>query len=764
MTGEPSEDSEVASLRRRIGELEERLQQADSRRDRQARHSQAVQQLRERVWEMRSGQDLHLVVETIGAALREVGVPHHEYGVNLIAADGAIHQWTSTGRKRSYQELPADPGSVIHAFRAGGEVVYRRDLLAEDPHGELELYARLPQGVRRSVIDVPFDRGTLAVNAFEPEAFSEDHVALLRRIGRIVDNALQRWEDLDRLDRRRVELAESTQRLHERERLLRAFHETSKALLTSLDLDHILDTLSMQIIEAGVFRSTMIALVDHDSESVRVVRSFLRERRADGTWAPVENVDRRIGLEYNLTDTNITAEVARTGVMQVLAGWDGRYEQGLRDITDPRSVAYVRPVVHAGRTVAVLATGSDPEERDEMLRRIEDLSPFFDLVAIALHHARLYVSLQERERELRQLQKMEVMGELTAGIAHNFNNLMQAVSGNLELALEEIEGEPKERVEDARRVVLKQAELVRQLMAYSQRRALAPHAAVDVAGLLDSVSNICRSTFDRRIDLQLHVASDLPPLLGDASQLEQALLNLCLNARDAVLEPGIEEPRVDLVAENRHTDGHVDIVVRDNGSGITRADRERIFDPFYTTKDVGSGTGLGLSIVHGIVRQHGGQIRCESQLGGGTEFRLSLPTTARPRPEPPESDRPAPARGDERILVVEDEEAVRTTVALVLDRLGYDVLVAADGEEGLALLARQERPVDLILLDLSMPRMSGDQMLDHLDPETAPPVILFTGYATPAAVQERVAAVLEKPLGPRILMRCVRAVLDGTPV
>jgi CheY-like chemotaxis protein len=191
--------------------------------------------------------------------------------------------------------------------------------------------------------------------------------------------------------------------------------------------------------------------------------------------------------------------------------------------------------------------------------------------------------------------------------------------------------------------------------------------------------------------------------------------------------------------------------------------RDRAFDPFFTTKDVGQGTGLGLSIVQGIVHQHQGRVVCESEPDHGTTVDVLLPAaTERPASDTPPKDAAKAAKGGgtETILVVEDEEEVRLVLTRTLERRGYRVLSAADGVEGLEVLEREGR-VDLMLLDLSMPRLTGGEVLRRLAPETAPPVILLTGYAPDPDIAEGAVAMLEKPIGPRDLLDCVREILDA---
>jgi signal transduction histidine kinase len=274
----------------------------------------------------------------------------------------------------------------------------------------------------------------------------------------------------------------------------------------------------------------------------------------------------------------------------------------------PEDTSYFIPIVHNDSVVAVLAAASEPGEREEMLRKIEFLGPFFDLFAIALHHAHLYHNLQERERELRESKKMEIMGVLMAGIAHNFNNLLQGVIGNIDFALEAPEEAP-ELIERALRSSDSLAEMVRQLMSYSRKGFASERVSTDLAVVVDSVSRVCRSSFDRRIELVVRVADDAPQVDGNAGQLEQVLLNFCVNARDGLVDITGRTPRIEIDVGPAIVDGRdmALMQVRDNGIGIEPAVQARIFDPFFTTKEVGRGTGLGLSSVQGIVRGHGGR-------------------------------------------------------------------------------------------------------------------------------------------------------------
>ena len=766
---------QVAAAQQQVAELEASIQR---RRD----YEQAIRQLRAAVWSMRKTTDLAEVVDAVRACLDTAGLNYGGYGVNLVEGSANGERLTQYARgpegSRFFRvrDLP-EPNLMSRLWR-GGAVVYRRDLLADDPFGELEAWAGRRGPLRRSVIDVPFSHGTLGVNSLEPNAFSDADVAFLERIAEVLAEAMQRWSDLDQLaqrnaelaaqleaDRRRtVELSEANTQLEDKDRILTAFHEVAKALLGTLDLEKVLDTLAMQVIEAGIFRSVMVALVDEERHSVCVVRGFARERLPNGEWEATYTRQQFDGTEYDLDDPNITAEVARMGRMEVIVGWDERFDARFRNEghTD-QQVYYFVPVMHNDRTIAVLATGSHVNEREQMLGHIEASRPFFDLVAIALYHARLYADLQKREQQLREAQRMQVMGELTAGIAHNFNNLLQALVGNLKLAMEEeVSESARELLRNAIEATDNQAELVRQLMAYSRHGVHPERRPVDLEAVVESVGRVCRQTFDRRVEVLTRVAPGLPPVHGDAAQLEQVLLNLSMNARDAVADLAGRQPQILIEADQMEEDEplRVRLRVRDNGAGIDDDIQGRVFDPFFTTKDVGRGTGLGLSIVHGIAQQHGGRVTCASRVGVGSTFEVQLPASQdRLRPEaPPTSARPP--GGTETILLIEDEEAVRRVARRALERYGYTVLMARDGQEGLEVLEREDSNVDLMLLDLSMPRMTGQEVLRRMDPDRAPPVILFSGYATEEDANVGAAAILEKPIGPRELLACIREILD----
>ncbi len=368
------------------------------------------------------------------------------------------------------------------------------------------------------------------------------------------------------------------------------------------------------------------------------------------------------------------------------------------------------------------------------------------------------------EEQLNQVQKMEAIGQLTAGVAHNFNNVLGIILPNVELCLRSASPAIAARLADIAHAAERGAEMVRQLMLFARRDEAARKEPVDLAECAQRTADICRATFDRRIAFDLFVAKDLPCALANAGQIEQVLLNVCLNARDALEEAGSPAPRIALRLEPGRP-GMLRMRVSDNGPGMDEATRAHVFEPFFTTKNVDRGTGLGLASAYAIVAAHRGRIACESRFGEGTTFEIELPTTDQ-RPPEPAADEPAAALGgSETVLLIEDEPLVRAAVRDLLELGGYRVLEACDGVEGIATFERERPEVDAVIVDRSMPGLSGEQVLDRLV-EIAPeiPVVILSGHPGRADRLPRASAVLAKPTSYDTLLRTIRAVLDRSPV
>ncbi len=392
---------------------------------------------------------------------------------------------------------------------------------------------------------------------------------------------------------------------------------------------------------------------------------------------------------------------------------------------------------------------------------------------------RQQAAFDDAQEALRQAQKMEAVGQLTGGIAHDFNNLLAAMSGSLQvMKMQMAKGkrEGLERyIEMCERSVRSAASLTQRLLAFSRRQTLDPRP-VDVNRLVAGMQDLIARTVGPTVDLQVAAAPDLWAARIDPSQLENALLNLCINARDAMMPQG---GRLVIITANQVLDErnaheyelppgeYLVLGVADSGSGMPPELLKRIFDPFFTTKPLGQGTGLGLSMVYGFVRQSGGQVRVQSVPGQGTTMHLYLP-----RHQGHAQEEAAAARHDlapgagETVLVIEDEHTIRELVSEVLAEAGYRVLLADSGPTGLHLLQGPER-IDLLLTDVGLPGgLNGRQVADA--GRTVRPglkVLFITGYAEKAAVgnglMEEGMAILTKPFEIPHLVNKVRQMLDG---
>jgi two-component system NtrC family sensor kinase len=380
------------------------------------------------------------------------------------------------------------------------------------------------------------------------------------------------------------------------------------------------------------------------------------------------------------------------------------------------------------------------------------------------------------EQQLRQAQKMEAVGRLAGGIAHDFNNMLMAIVGYASLGRElAAEGSEQRYYGDQVLVAAEKAtDLTRQILAFSRKQVMSP-APVDVNGIILGLGKIIGRLLGEDIEVSLNLTGAELVALADRAQIEQVLMNLATNARDAMPAGGrlvIGTQAVACDAQSAATHGleqtgrHALITVSDTGSGIDEETRQRIFEPFFTTKELGKGTGLGLSIVYGIVKQHHGQISVYSEVGRGTTFRIYLPLTESVAAEQPAGSAPAAPGGTETVLLAEDNEDVRGLASRVLGDAGYRVLAARDGAEAVRLFAEHEAAIDLCLLDVVMPRRSGREALEEIR-KRRPLVraIFMSGYAAdilddPAGVGRGVA-LLSKPLLPQELLRKVRETLDA---
>ena len=386
---------------------------------------------------------------------------------------------------------------------------------------------------------------------------------------------------------------------------------------------------------------------------------------------------------------------------------------------------------------------------------------------------------RELEHQFRQAQKMEAVGRLAGGVAHDFNNLLTVIRSYADLVLLELADNDPKRGEllEIRGAADRAAALARQMLAFSRKQVLLPRA-FDFNDLVKGFEAMLSRALPADVRPILRLSRTLGVMKADTGQIEQVLMNLALNAADAMPEGGeltIETANatLDTGYAQRHagvTPGeYVMLAVSDTGTGMDAATREHIFEPFYTTKPVGKGTGLGLSTVYGIVKQNGGHIWVYSELGHGTTFKLYFPRVyepiSAPRSIPAGVRTPGTESPTETVLVVEDDPSVRTTLVRILRRQGYTVLPAAHGGEAMRIAAAHPGAIDLVISDLMMPEMSGREFVDRFSatrPDTS--VLFMSGYTDDDAQQRGLfgehRAFIEKPFTVDQITRKVREVLD----
>jgi len=399
-------------------------------------------------------------------------------------------------------------------------------------------------------------------------------------------------------------------------------------------------------------------------------------------------------------------------------------------------------------------------------------------VAVIEGIARDVTERRKLEEQLRQAQKMEAVGQLAGGIAHDFNNLLTVITGYADMALPKLHrSDPlRQDIEEIRRAGQRAAALTRQLLAFSRRQIVTP-GVLDLNEIVAEMENLLRRTIGENIELVTVPAQALGRIKADPGQIEQIIMNLVLNSRDAMAEGGkltIETSNADLDATyvSKHVavqpGRYIMLAVSDTGCGMNEETQSRIFEPFFTTKEQGKGTGLGLATIYGIVKQCGGTISVYSELGHGTTFMIFFPEmTGIEEAVQPEV---APARvpgGIETVLVVEDDEMVRRLSCLVLKEKGYNVLEARHGGEALLTCERHLGPIHLMVTDVIMPQMGGRELAQRLAPlHPEMKVLYLSGYASNAIVHQGTllpgVAFLQKPFAPGALTRKVREVLDAS--
>ena len=542
-------------------------------------------------------------------------------------------------------------------------------------------------------------------------------------------------------------------------------------------------------------RTSKMPLRDTENKVIGVLGTYEditeRKRQEEALRQSEENLTITLNsIGDGVIATDAEGRITRMNpVAEQLTGWSAIEAAGhslaeVLHLVDPDTHEKVEPPAEfvmrekgkAGFESRRILVGKDGTER----LIAESTAPLRDLEEKILGVVLVLRDVTE-EHALQQLvhhsQKMEAIGQLAGGVAHDFNNLLQAIQGYAETALSQLSANhPIEMdLKEVIKATEKAAALTRQLLAFGRRGTL-QRKHLNLNLVVDELTKMLRRVIGEHVELKVQTGQDLKPISADPAQIEQILVNLCINARDAMPDGGLLtiatcNVHFDPTERQRHpwaqADDYVLLTVTDTGRGISSEVKERVFEPFFTTKKVGGGTGLGLAVVYAIVERHEGMIELESEVGRGTNFRIFLPAS---QAEPTEAATPetkiAPEvkGGSETILVAEDDPVVRDLTMQILERAGYRLIVAKDGAEASDLFVRHAQEIDLVILDVIMPKKSGREVHDivkEFRPEL--PVLFHSGYSYDVIGKEHlpedVYHLIQKPYLPRDLLHQIRLLL-----
>ncbi|MCK4391235.1 MAG: response regulator [Desulfobacterales bacterium] len=601
----------------------------------------------------------------------------------------------------------------------------------------------------------------------------------LRRPGvkrEVLDSLIKEMErDKDLIRLKYEQVTKLNEKLREKVAYLLSLQEASQAVVSILDEQSLIQTIMNLLTSVIGFNRAILFLMDNKRKNLRFSQAV---GHGDDSLEQIK--DYEIPLDRM---SNILARVAASGVPRFVKDVEKsslRKGNIILKFFQPKNFA-AAPLITRNKVIGVLAGEMPGDKADAGEPDLNLLMTFSNQIAIAIENARLYRDLERTYLSSLQSQKMEAIGTLTGGIAHDFNNILQAILGNISLLLYNL-GEHESHYHTKLKQIESSAErasdLVRQLLTFS-RKGESKLRPLRLNAEINEVRMLLNSAIPKMIAIELDLDPDLKLINADPVQVNQILMNLAINARDAMPDGGklvIGAKNVTLDEEycRTHSDlrvgEYVMLWASDTGQGMDKDVLDHIFEPFYTTKSVGKGTGLGLSTVYGIVKSHQGHIICESEPRRGTTFKIYFPAldkaVQKVCEEKPEEL--SIIHGTETILIVDDEEDIREYCKEMLGGYGYTVLTARSGEEALKVFVKERASIDLVVLNLVMVGMGGKRCLEELlklDPVAK--VLILTGYTVAGPVKEAeemgAKGLLSKPVRPRQMAKVIREILDREP-
>ncbi len=597
-----------------------------------------------------------------------------------------------------------------------------------------------------------------------------------RRVKReVLDSLLKEMErDKDLIRLKYEQVTKLNEELHKKVAYLLSLQEASQAVVSILDEQRLIETIMNLLTSVIGFNRAILFLVDDKGKNLRF---------AQAVGAVEDLLEPLRGYEIPLDRmSNLLARVAATGTPRFVKDVEkSNLRKGniILNLFQPENFT-AAPLIARNKVIGVLAGEMPWDKADTDEPDLSLIMTFSNQIAIAIENARLYRDLQRTYLSSLQAQKMAAVGNLAGGIAHDFNNILQAIIGHVDLLSYDLgeQGPRYHRLKQIESAAQRATDLIGQLLTFSKKGESKPRA-LSLNSEIKEVMKLITSTIPKMITIELQLDPDLRMIDADPVQVNQILMNLAVNGRDAMPDGGklvIGTKNVTLdeeycrIRSGLRPGEYVMLWVSDTGHGIEKDVLDHIFEPFYTTKGVGKGTGLGLSTVYGIVKSHQGHIICESEPGRGATFKVYFPALGKAgqRLCEEEGEDSLVMGGTETILLVDDEAGIREYCKELLRGYGYTVLTARSGEEALEVFLRERGRIELVILDLIMAGMGGKQCLDEmlkLDPQVK--VLMITGYTVSDRIRETLEAgargVLNKPFGAQDMAKMIRRILDEEP-